>query len=192
MRYFKRITAVLLAYFVLALGAQAQILSSSDIPSDEDRLAESLRLEKKRDEMEAIYEKAMRDCYQRFDVVGCQLKARDKRFQILTVLRKEENKFNAIERQIKAFESLQRTAEKTNDEQLQDAANQRQEAIQAAKDRLERTEQKKKDYLDQGSNRPNYDAKQREAAQHRLDTERRVQERTNTPADPLPSPVRAK
>lgn len=192
MRFSKLFAALVFFYLSVAYSAFGQILSSSDIPSDEDRLAESLRLEKMRDEMEATYQKAMRDCYQRFDVVGCQLKARDKRLETLVVLRKEENKFNTLERQIKAFESIQRTAEKTSDEQLQDAANQRQEAMQAAKDRLERTEQKKKDYADQGKNRPNYDAKQREADQHRADTERRVRERTNAPADPLPSPVRGK
>jgi len=170
----------------------AQILSASEIPSDEDRLAESTRLEKKREEMDATYQKAMRECYQRFDVVGCQLKARDKRLEVLSVLRKEENKFNALERQIKAFESIQRTADKTSDAQQQDAANQRQEAQQAAKDRLERTEQKKQDYDNQGKNRTNFDAKQREAAEHRADTEKRLQERTNAPADPLPSPVRSK
>jgi len=181
--------------FMLCLGSNvsfAQILSASEIPSDEDRLAESTRLEKKREEMDATYQKAMRECYQRFDVVGCQLKARDKRLEVLAVLRKEENKFNALERQIKAFESIQRTADKTSDAQQQDAANQRQEAQQAAKDRLERTEQKKQDYDNQGKNRANFDAKQREAAEHRADTEKRLQERTNAPADPLPSPVRSK
>jgi len=170
----------------------AQILSASDIPSDEDRVAESTRLEKKREDMDAAYQKATRECYQRFDVVSCQLKARDKRLEVLAVLRKEENKFNAQERQIKAFESIQRTAEKTSDAQQQDAANQRDEAQQSAKDRLERTEQKKQDYDGQGKNRANFDAKQREAAEHRADTEKRLQERTNAPADPLPSPVRAK
>ena len=181
--------------FMLCVGSSvsfAQILSASEIPSDEDRLAESTRLEKKREEMDANYQKAMRECYQRFDVVGCQLKARDKRLEVLAVLRKEENKFNALERQIKAFESIQRTADKTSEAQQQDAANQRQEAQQAAKDRLERTEQKKQDYDNQGKNRTNFDAKQREAAEHRADTEKRLQERTNAPADPLPSPVRSK
>ena len=180
---------------MLCMGSSttfAQILSSSEIPSDEERLTESTRLEKKRQEMEDAYQKSMRACYQRFDVVGCQLKARDKRLEVLVVLRKEENKFNALERQIKAFESIQRTAEKTSDAQQQDAANQREEAQQAAKDRKERTEQKKQDYEGQGKNRPNFDAKQREAAEHRADTEKRLQERTNAPADPLPSPVRAK
>ena len=192
MNYFKFFITIFLLLCMASKVSFAQILSASEIPADEERLAESTRLEKKRDEMEATYQKSMRECYQRFDVVGCQLKARDKRLQVLIVLRKEENKFNALERQIKAFESIQRTAEKTSDTQQQDAANQRQEAIQAARDRLERTEQKKQDYDSQGKNRPNYDAKQREAADHRADTEKRLQERTNAPADPLPSPVRAK
>jgi hypothetical protein len=181
--------------FMLCIASNvsfAQILSAADIPSDEDRLAESTRLEKKREEMDATYQKAMRECYQRFDVVGCQLKARDKRLEVLAVLRKEENKFNALERQIKAFESIQRTAEKTSEAQQQEAAIQREEAQQSAKDRQERTEQKKQDYDNQGKNRPNFDAKQSEAAQHRADTEKRLQERTNAPAEPLPSPVRSK
>ncbi|NBW67213.1 MAG: hypothetical protein EBR47_00605 [Betaproteobacteria bacterium] len=192
MTHYKFLSTIL---FMLCVGSNvsfAQILSASEIPSDEDRLAESTRLEKKREEMDANYQKAMRECYQRFDVVGCQLKARDKRLEVLAVLRKEENKFNALERQIKAFESIQRTAEKTSDAQLQEAENQRQDAQQAAKDRQERTEQKKQDYANQGKNRPNYEAKQREAAEHRADTEKRLQERTNAPADPLPSPVRSK
>lgn len=192
MTHYKFFATFLLLLCVGCNTVFAQILSASEIPSDEERLAESTRLEKKREEMDATYQKAMRDCYQRFDVVGCQLKARDKRLEVLAVLRKEENKFNALERQIKAFESIQRTAEKTSDAQQQEAAIQRQEAVQAAKDRQERTEQKKQDYDNQGKNRANYDAKQREAAEHRADTEKRLQERTNAPADPLPSPVRAK
>lgn len=192
MTHYKYFATFLLLTGLVCNSSIAQIFSASDIPSDEDRLAESTRLEKKREEMEATYQKAMRECYQRFDVVGCQLKARDKRLEVLAVLRKEENNFNTLERQIKAFESIQRTAEKTSDAQLQEAANQRQEAMQAAKERQERTEQKKQEHENQGKNRANYDAKQREAAEHRADTEKRVQERTNAPADPLPSPVRAK
>ncbi len=192
MKHYTFFASLLLMLCMGSSATFAQILSSSEIPSDEERLTESTRLEKKRQEMEDTYQKSMRACYQRFDVVGCQLKARDKRLEVLVVLRKEENKFNALERQIKAFESIQRTAEKTSDAQQQDAANQREEAQQAAKDRLERTEQKKQDYEGQGKNRPNYDAKQREAAEHRADTEKRLQERTNAPADPLPSPVRVK
>ena len=57
---------------------------------------------------------------------------------------------------------------------------------------LHNTEQKKQDYEGQGKNRPNFDAKQSEAVQHRANTERRLKDRTNAPADPLPSPVRAK
>jgi hypothetical protein len=192
MTHYKFLSTILFMLCVSSNVSFAQILSASEIPSDEDRLGESTRLEKKREEMDANYQKAMRECYQRFDVVGCQLKARDKRLEVLAVLRKEENKFNALERQIKAFESIQRTAEKTSDAQLQEAENQRQDAQQAAKDRQERTEQKKQDYANQGKNRPNYEAKQREAAEHRADTEKRLQERTNAPADPLPSPVRSK
>jgi hypothetical protein len=192
MTHYKFFATFLFMLCVVSNVTFAQILSASEIPSDEDRLAESTRLEKKREEMDATYQKAMRECYQRFDVVGCQLKARDKRLEVLAVLRKEENKFNALERQIKAFESIQRTADKTSEAQQQDAANQRQEAQQAAKDRLERTEQKKQDYDNQGKNRANFDAKQREAAEHRADTEKRLQERTNAPADPLPSPVLSK
>mgnify|MGYP003328153127 FL=1 len=192
MKHYKFFANFLLILCMGCISAFAQILSASDIPSDEERLAESTRLEKKREEMDAQYQKAMRECYQRFDVIGCQLKARDKRLEVLTVLRKEENKFNALERQIKAFESIQRTAEKTSDEKQQEAIAQRQESMQAAKDRQDRTEQKKQDYDSQGKNRANYDAKQREAAEHRADTEKRVQERTNAPADPLPSPARSK
>ena len=192
MKHYKLFASFLLLLCMACNGVFAQILSSSEIPSDEERQAESARLDKKREEMDATYQKAMRECYQRFDVIGCQLKARDKRLEVLSVLRKEENKFNALERQIKAFESIQRTAEKTSEEKLQEAASQRQEAMQSAKDRQDRAEQKKQDYDSQGKNRANYDAKQREAAEHRADTERRVQERTNAPADPLPSPARAK
>jgi TolA-binding protein len=192
MTHYKFFTIFLLMFCMGSNASFAQILAASEIPSDEERLAESTRLEKKREEMDATYQKAMRECYQRFDVVGCQLKARDKRLLVLAVLRKEENKFNALERQIKAFESIQRTAEKTSDAQQQEAANQREEAQQSAKDRLERTEQKKQDYDSQGKNRPNFDAKQREAAEHRADTEKRLQERTNAPANPLPSPVHTK
>ena len=67
MKHYKFFASFLLLLCIASNGLFAQILSSSEIPSDEERLAESTRLEKKREEMDATYQKAMRDCYQRFD-----------------------------------------------------------------------------------------------------------------------------
>ena len=188
MTYYKWIVGFWISASCMAQPVVAQIVSLTDMPSEEQRLSESRRLDKKREDMDASYQSDMKACYQRFDVVSCQLKARDKRLAVLAELRKEEQVFNAQERQIKAAEAAQRTLDKTSETQLQEAANQRQEAVQSSKDRQERSLQKQQEHANQGTNRSSFDMKQREAVQHRIDAEKRRQERTNKPADPLPLP----
>jgi hypothetical protein len=67
MNYFKFFVTIFLLLCMASKVSFAQILSASEIPADEERLAESTRLEKKRDEMESTYQKSMRECYQRFE-----------------------------------------------------------------------------------------------------------------------------
>ena len=52
MKHYKLFASFLLLLCMACNGVFAQILSSSEIPSDEERQAESARLEKKREEME--------------------------------------------------------------------------------------------------------------------------------------------
>ena len=159
-------------------------------PSEEERAIERQRLDQKSQLIENQYKQDMKQCYQEFDVVNCKIKARDRRIEAKAALRKEELRHNASERRIQAAESVQRTEEKTSDAKIKEAQAQRAEAIQAAKDRADANAQKQIDHELQGTKRGAYEQKQREAAQHRADVEKKLRERTKEPAAPLPVPGR--
>jgi colicin import membrane protein len=103
-------------------------------------------------------------------------------------LRKEELRYNASERRIQAAEAAQRTAEKNTEAKLKESQAQRAQAIQAGKDRADANVQKQIEHELQGTKRGEYEQRQREAAQHRADVEKKQRERTKEPAAPLPVP----
>jgi HD-GYP domain-containing protein (c-di-GMP phosphodiesterase class II) len=139
-------------------------------PSEEERNEERSRLSRERQALEEQYKRDMQQCYQNFDVTSCRLKARNRRIEANSVLRKDELRFNAQERQIHAMDA-RRTA-----------------AIAASKDRADVNAQKQIDHALQGTKRGEFEQKQREAAQRREDAAKKIRERKGEPAAPLPVP----
>jgi len=160
--------------------------------SEAERQAISQQLAQRRQQLEEAYKHDMQICYQKFDVMHCRNEARERRIQANALLRQEELKFNATERQIKADEMQRRLAEKNSEAQREDAQAQRNAAVQQAKERADANAQKQIDHDNKGGNREAYEAKQREAAEHRANVERKRRERDKPPAAPLPVPGASK
>ena len=98
--------------------------------------------------------------------------------------------FNAVERQVKLEDAKRRLEERNSEASRKDAEAQRAQAVAAAKERADANAQKQIDHALQGTKRGEYEQKQRDAAQHRADVEKKLRERTKEPAAPLPVPTR--
>ncbi len=96
-------------------------------PSEAARNAERQRLTLARQALESQYKQDMALCYQNFDVTSCRLKARDRRIDANAVLRQQELRFNAQERQINAEDARRALAERTSEaEQKRPKQNEQQ------------------------------------------------------------------
>ena len=166
----------------------APVAPAASSSLEDQRNAERERLARERRQLEDNYKQDMRLCYQNFDVTSCRLKARDRRIDANAVLRKEELKFNASERLIQAEEAKRSVAERTSEAERKKSEADRAAAMAASKDRADANAQKQIDHALQGTKRGEYEQKQREAAQHRADVEKKQRERTKQPAAPLPVP----
>ena len=178
-------------FFVCAAchwATDAQTQSPASTPTLEARQAEGQRLSALRQKLDDTYQQELKVCYQNFDVTSCRIQARERRIQANAALRKEELRYNASERRIQAAEAAQRTAEKNTEAKLKESQAQRAQAIQAGKDRADANVQKQIEHELQGTKRGEYEQRQREAAQHRADVEKKQRERTKEPAAPLPVP----
>lgn len=183
----------LMVHFALAMAqvvdtpAQA---SKHSFPSVEERdeIRDSLKL--RRDTLEDQYKQDMRVCYQRFNVTSCRLEARDRRIEASEALRKEEHSFHALERQIRTQQARDSLAERNSDAEREKAEKDRAAAVAAARDRASANEQKNLDQALKGTQRGEYEQKLRDAAEHKANLEKRLRERTKSPAEPLPVPNR--
>jgi hypothetical protein len=174
-------------------GATSALVSTPDkldTSSEDARSAERTRLTQARQTLEDEYKQAMKLCYQNFDVTSCRLKARDRRIEANAILRQEELRFNAQERQIHAEEARRSLAERNSEAELKKSEAERAATIAAAKDRADANAQKQIDHALKGTKRGDYEQKQRDAAQHRADVEKKQRERNKEPAAPLPVPGR--
>ena len=161
---------------------------AEEFPSEQERVAISQRLSERRQAIETEYKKALKACYQNFDVNTCRIEARERRIQADKALRPEELTFNAMERRIHAQEERQRLAEKNSEAQQKDAQAQRAQALQAHQQHVDAVEQKRVEQDLKGTHRGDYLEHQREIQEHRASVEKRQRERTKAPADPLPVP----
>jgi colicin import membrane protein len=157
-------------------------------PSEEERNEERSRLSRERQVLEDQYKRDMQQCYQNFDVTSCRLKARNRRIEANAVLRKDELRFNAQERQIHAMDARRNLAERTSEAEQKKSDAERAAAIAASKDRADVNAQKQIDHALQGTKRGEFEQKQREAAQRREDAAKKIRERKGEPAAPLPVP----
>jgi colicin import membrane protein len=178
--------------FAMAVGAiESEVRvneATSEFPTESQRNAERERLTQARQALEDRYTQDMRQCYQKFDVNGCRIEARDRRIEANAALRPEELRFNAQERRIQAEETRRSVAERNSEAEKKKAEAQRAESIAAAKSRADAHAQKQIDHALQGTKRGDYEQKQLDAAQHRADLEKKLRERTKEPAAPLPVP----
>ena len=130
----------------------------------------------------------MKQCYQNFDVTSCRIEARDRRIEANKILRKDELRFNALERQIHAEETRGSIAERNSEAQTKDAEARRAASIAASKETADENAKKQIEHALQGTKRGEYELRQREAAQHKADLEKKLRERNKEPAAPLPRP----
>ena len=165
----------------------SQILT--DAPTETDRNEERARLNLARQTIENQYNHDMRACYQKFDVNSCRIQARDRRIEANALLRKEQLRFNAQERQIHASEVTKNLAERKNDAEQKNSEAQRASASADAKERADANAQKQMDHALRGTRRGEYEQRQREAVQHRADVEKKMRERKGESAAPLPAPA---
>lgn len=176
--------------FAQAVESAEVVDGASSFPTPEAREQERARLDAARQQLETQYNEALKQCYQQFDVTSCRLKARDRRIEANQALRKEELRFNAVERKIQAEDARRRLEERNSEAARKDAEVQRAQAVSAARERADANAQKQIDHALQGTKRGEYEQKQRDAAQHRADVEKKLRERTKEPAAPLPVPTR--
>ncbi len=162
--------------------------NASGFPTETQRNEERERLTRLRQALEDTYKQEMKQCYQNFDVTSCRLQARDRRIEANAMLRKDELRFNAMERQIQADETRRSVAERNSEAELKKAEAQRAASIAAAKATADANAQKQIDHALQGTKRGDYEQRQREAAQHKADLEKKLRERNKEPAAPLPVP----
>ena len=182
---------ICLLMLMCAIASATESASShlaSDCPSEAERNEERARLSRVRQELEDQYNEDMKLCYQKFDVTNCRLKARDRRIEANASLRKEELIFNAQERKIHAIEVRRNLAERTGEAEQKKSETERAAAIAASKSRADANAQKQIDHTLQGTKRGEYEQKQRDAAQHRADVEKKLQQRNKDAAAPLPVP----
>ena len=176
----------------LSLQAPTAALAASqdkpDFPSEIERNEERARLSSLRQALEDQYKSDMTQCYQKFDVTSCRLKARERRIEANALLRKDELRFQAQERQIHALESRRNLAERNSEAEQKKSEVERAANMAAAKDRADAHAQKQIDHALQGTKRGEYEQKQREAAQHREDVAKKIRERKGETAAPLPVP----
>jgi predicted ATP-binding protein involved in virulence len=175
-------------FMVGATLVSAQNLSpaSSETVSEiskEEREAEGARLNARRAALEQGYRQDLKECYQKFDVTGCRLAARERHIEANQSLRKEELVYNARERLIAGQEAQQRLQER------------QEEAQRKVEEALTNLPKQPKQQTDEATKRQNeitqraqYEQKQREAQERRNSADKRLRERDKPPADPLPAP----
>lgn len=188
----KAVSIVVSLMFSTSLFADESVSSSAlSVPSflsEQERAIERQRLEQKSHQIEEQYKLDTQDCYQKFDVVNCKIAARERRIAAKSALRKEERPFKAMERQIKTEEAKQRLVEKQTEAEMKLKEAERAESLTVSKEKTDANAQKQIDHALKGTKRGDYEQKQREAAQHRAEAEKRLRDRGKDAAAPLPVP----
>ncbi len=148
-------------------------------------------------------------CYQLFTVNDCLRQVRVDKRLALDALRLKELALNDKERQQKGLVARERIQEKSSPEALEEAASRRTEAVEAQKEREASAARKAAEDLqfksqakdvrtgkppvnasraaeDEIRNRQEFDAKLKEAEEHRASREKSHSEKASTPKKPLP------
>lgn len=130
-------------------------------PSSE---AERARISAERSQFEAEQSNAEAACYQVFFVNDCLEKVKNRRYEVMGSLKRQEIILNAQDRKAKGAEQIRKTEEKSSPEKVQQDVEKRSTAVIELQSRLERDRQKMADRAAaQASEQAN-----REAATQRL------------------------
>lgn len=175
--------------FIVIACACLVAQADEGLATEEARNLERDRLTQARQQLEDQYSQDMKRCYQAFDVNTCRLKARDRRIDANNLLRKDEIRFNKLERQIQTEEAQKKLADRTSEAEAQRLEAERAARAAASKEHADANAQKQIDHGLQGTQRGAYEQKQREAAQRRAEVEKKLRERSKEPAAPLPVPA---
>ena len=161
--------AVLLAILAL-LGSDVHAqtagagLPSSEGASQLSSEAERARISAERGQFEAELANAEAACYKVFFVNDCLEKVKNRRYEVMGSLKRQEIVLNAQDRKAKGAEQIRKTEEKSSPEKVQQDVEKRSTAVIELQSRLERDKQKTADRAAvQASEQAN-----REAATQRL------------------------
>jgi colicin import membrane protein len=128
------VAIIYIANFIINTPAVAQNASQTSESGVVAQQEQRERIATERARVNQLHEETRKACYQKFDVVSCQNKARDEKNTQLADLKRQETALNDQQRKQKAAERLSKVQERTSPEkQLQDN--------QARADRLRRVEE---------------------------------------------------
>jgi hypothetical protein len=174
---------VVIAALVLSAWVYAE-----EFPTQEERKAINDQLQARRNAIDAEYKQTLIECYQKFDVNGCRVDARERRIASDKALRPDELAYRAMERRIHADEVRRSLEDKNSEARKKEAEAQRAQALEDRKQRVSDAERKQIEHELIGSKRGEYAERQKHAKEHREDVEKRLRERTESSAASLPVP----
>ncbi len=192
----------LLWALAVCLGPQL-VWAQSDAPVPDATQVQRQRISAERTRAEAEFSRQEQACQSRFAVQACMDQIAVQRRTLARELMRQEAELNAAERQQRAQEQLQRSAEKERDYQ----ARAQQQTDNATPDRLQAQQEKQQAHrkmapvsspadkplpaaptaAEQASLREAYAAKQRAAQERRMAREKRLRD-TPQPTPGLPTP----
>ena len=169
-----------------ASTASAQTSVASTAAQRDAANARGLELKSQRDTLEAGYRQQLKQCYQMFDVTRCRNEAREQYTVAHRALSKLENEHAGQVRHLDAQDARQRLMDRQAD--ATQRAQEAERAQQQSQDRALRNADKQNDHAPESSKRSQFDEKQRDAQERRLEVERRAREREKPRAAGLPAP----
>lgn len=122
--------------FGLAIATEAPQVSS-DI--------ERARISVERNKLEVEFSKAEAACYKDFFVNACLEKVKNRRYELMADLKRQEVILNAQDRKAKGAEQIRKTEEKSSPEKVQQDVDKRNTAVVELQSRIERDKQKAAD-----------------------------------------------
>ena len=190
-------------FWVLYGAAVAAFAQTADLETPRRQLQDERKLQ------ESFFTNKEAECYLRFAVTDCLRQVRRERRVVLDKLRRQEVLLNDQERKQKGLEQLEVIREKSSPERLESEALQRAEAVNARKEREQQAQQKADEAamprpvqdapqpedkaLNSGpakdqalKNKQAFEARLKEAQEHRASREKSLQEKSATPKKPLP------
>jgi hypothetical protein len=191
----------------LSLSLLCGICLGQDVPAPLNPQAERLLVSVRRAEQEAIFQRQQEACYQRFAVNECLIQARRERREVLDELRRRDVLLNALERQTRAIDEINRIQSNLSPEKQQQLSDQAEQARIEALARQTRNDEKNAERLnaplannqrtlvdprsttpsDSVQNERAYADKLAEAQKRKADLERRLRQQ-GKPAATLPLP----